>query len=279
MRANIIRKLIEVEPPAVHLNFKFANQINTKQEPKNGPYDPDNGDDCDSVQNEPDGLGEGADPAMLEQAKFLGLVADQSLVETIAWCKHVPGFLELSADDQLCLIYNSWTDILILNVAFKSVSQLKDDEPSQNFSSVTFAADTSLDSELLRDKAHLLKFVEFSLTTIYRVHQAKLCAEEKALLKAMTLCCPDALKLSAAGDVERMQDQLHDALRDFVSSRYPNDKNRLFKLVMILPTARTAGCKFLELLQKIETSDILHRIENGEKVSPYLFMEMLPNNS
>jgi len=95
----------------------------------------------------------------------------------------------------------------------------------------------------------------------------------------MTLCCPDALKLSAAGDVERMQDQLHDALRDFVSSRYPNDKNRLFKLVMILPTARTAGCKFLELLQKIETSDILHRIENGEKVSPYLFMEMLPNNS
>ena len=90
----------------------------------------------------------------------------------------------MSPDDQLCLIYNSWTDILILNVAFKSVSQLKDDEPSQNFSSVTFAADTSLDSELLRDKAHLLKFVEFSLTTIYRVHQAKLCPEEKALLKA-----------------------------------------------------------------------------------------------
>ena len=187
------------------------------------------------------------------------------------------GFVELSPDDQLSLIYNSWADILILNVAYKSVSQLKDDEPSQNFSSVTFAADTSLDSELLRDKAHLLKFVEFSLTTIYRVHQAKLCAEERALLKTMALCCPDALRLSAAGDVEIMQDQIHDAMRDFVSSRYPNDKNRLFRLIMILPTARSAGCKLIELLQKIAASGALSRTdENGETVSSYIFMEMLP---
>ena len=37
MRANIIRKLIEVEPPQVHLNFKFRNQIQPKQEGSNRP--------------------------------------------------------------------------------------------------------------------------------------------------------------------------------------------------------------------------------------------------
>ena len=168
---------------------------------------------------------------------------------------------------------------MILNVAFRSVSQLQEDEPSQNFSCVTFAADCSLDSELLRDKAHLLKFVEFSLTCIYRAHQAKLCSEEKALLKAMTLCCPDAKGLTVAGDVEKMQDQLHDALRDFVSSRYPNDKNRLFRLVMILPSARMAACKFVELMQKIHLSGVLKNCSiDGNEIN-YVFPEMLPDLS
>ena len=37
-----------------------------------------------------DGVGESKSTA-LEQALFLGLVADQSIVETVAWCKHIPG--------------------------------------------------------------------------------------------------------------------------------------------------------------------------------------------
>ena len=69
MRANIIRKLLEVEPLPVNLNFQFKkfNDVPAHQAPLI------------------------AEEINLEQVQFLALVCDQSLVETIAWCKHVPG--------------------------------------------------------------------------------------------------------------------------------------------------------------------------------------------
>ena len=82
------------------------------------------------------------------------------------------------------------------------------------------------------------------------------------------------MKLSAAADVEKMQDQLHDTLRDFVSSRHPGDKNRLYRLVLLLPTARLAAWKFVGLMQKISASGALKKLN-----SLYLFTEMLPNYS
>ena len=61
------------------------------------------GDPYTTQYDEDDGVedilgGDGVDPGVLEQAKFLGLVADQSLVETIAWCKHVPGTEHIFGD-------------------------------------------------------------------------------------------------------------------------------------------------------------------------------------
>ena len=82
------------------------------------------------------------------------------------------------------------------------------------------------------------------------------------------------MKLGAAADVEKMQDQLHDTLRDFVSSRHPGDKNRLYRLVLLLPTVRLAAWKFVGLMQKISSSGALKKLN-----SLYLFTEMLPNYS
>lgn len=69
---------------------------------------------------------------------------DKELVGIIGWAKQIPGFTELSLNDQMRLLQSTWAEILTLTLAFRSLSLV-------SLRRLKFATDFTLDEKQSRD--------------------------------------------------------------------------------------------------------------------------------
>ncbi|XP_068893564.1 steroid hormone receptor ERR2 isoform X2 [Tenebrio molitor] len=69
---------------------------------------------------------------------------DRELVGIIGWAKQIPGFTDLSLNDQMRLLQSTWAEILTLTLAYRSV-------PLIQLARLKFAADFTLDEKQSRD--------------------------------------------------------------------------------------------------------------------------------
>nr|XP_032515205.1 nuclear hormone receptor FTZ-F1 beta isoform X1 [Danaus plexippus plexippus] len=49
-------------------------------------------------------------------------IADHRLYKIVKWCKSLPLFKNISIDDQICLLINSWCELLVLSCCYRGVS-------------------------------------------------------------------------------------------------------------------------------------------------------------
>jgi nuclear receptor subfamily 5 group A protein 3 len=49
-------------------------------------------------------------------------IADRRLYKIVKWCKSLPLFKNISIDDQICLLINSWCELLLFSCCFRSMS-------------------------------------------------------------------------------------------------------------------------------------------------------------
>lgn len=69
---------------------------------------------------------------------------DRELVGIIGWAKQIPGFTDLSLNDQMRLLQSTWAEILTLTLAYRSL-------PIIVLGRLKFAADFSLDEKQSRE--------------------------------------------------------------------------------------------------------------------------------
>lgn len=50
---------------------------------------------------------------------ILGDLVDRELVSTIIWAKQIPGFSDLTLNDQMKLLQNTWAEILSFSLAYR----------------------------------------------------------------------------------------------------------------------------------------------------------------
>lgn len=74
-------------------------------------------------------------PPGLRIVSLLADLYDRELVATIGWAKQVPGFTDLTLNDQMKLLQNTWTEVLTLSLLFRSLPKT---------GKLNFAADLSL---------------------------------------------------------------------------------------------------------------------------------------
>lgn len=67
----------------------------------------------------------------------LAEIYDRELVSTIGWAKQIPGFTDLSLNDQMRLLQTTWAEILTLTTAFRSLEQFSDQGTDGNIDSIT----------------------------------------------------------------------------------------------------------------------------------------------
>lgn len=69
---------------------------------------------------------------------------DRELVGIIGWAKQIPGFTDLSLNDQMRLLQSTWAEILTLTLAFRSL-------PFAGQGRLKFATDFTMDEKQSRD--------------------------------------------------------------------------------------------------------------------------------
>lgn len=69
---------------------------------------------------------------------------DRELVGIIGWAKQIPGFTDLSLNDQMRLLQSTWGEILTLTLAYRSL-------PLISLGRLKFATDFTMDEKQSRD--------------------------------------------------------------------------------------------------------------------------------
>ena len=185
-------------------------------------------------------------PPGLRIVSLLADLYDRELVATIGWAKQVPGFTDLTLNDQMKLLQNTWTEVLTLSLLFRSLPKT---------GKLNFAADLSLNEteasqcglELFFEKvknsvnsaysSHLVFSVQ-CMILLDRLDYIGFCKEEFLLLKAVVLANSDC-SMEDNIATEHLRETLLSSLQDAIQCvRSTNTNLQLEKLLLLLPCLR-----------------------------------------
>ncbi|XP_051954345.1 estrogen-related receptor gamma-like [Xyrauchen texanus] len=188
-------------------------------------------------------------------------LADRELVLNISWAKHIPGFSSLGLSDQMSLLQSAWMEILILRVAFRSLTY--EDR-------LVFAEDYIMDAGQAKS-AGLLELHTGILQLVRRYRSMRLETEEFVTLKAIALANSDSMHIEDVEAVQGLQDSLHEALLDYEHVQHREDPRRTGKLIMTLPLLRQTSAKAVRHFCSIK--------QDGRVPMHKLFLELLEANA
>ena len=155
---------------------------------------------------------------------ILSDLVDKELVATIGWAKQIPGFSDLTLNDQMRLLQSTWAEILALSLAFRltnifvsffilfnliflfsifflirshqyssppnTPASLSPNNASSTtnpiFNKLVFATDFIIDEQAAA-QCNAEEFFAHMIQLIKRLHQIKIAKEEYLLLKAIIL--------------------------------------------------------------------------------------------
>lgn len=200
----------------------------------------------------------------------LSELVDRELVATISWAKQIPGFTDLTLNDQMRLLQTTWAEILSLALAYRSC-QLS--PPPR----LMFASDLVLDERQASD-CHAEELFLHMVHLIKRLEVLSISREEFLALKALILTNADIL-LEDASSVHKLRDTVLQGLHDCVAaqrssscSSSPNSGlAQMSQLLLCLP-----------LLRQLDT--VVRRFWNGVRRNGCvpmnkLFVEMLESHA
>ncbi|XP_072927192.1 vitamin D3 receptor-like isoform X2 [Hemitrygon akajei] len=160
----------------------------------------------------------------LSMLPHLADLVSYSIQKVIGFAKAIPGFRELSTDDQISLLKSSAIEIIMLrsNQSFSldDMSWNCGDYFRYNVNDVTKAGHSM---ELLEP---LVKF-QVGLKNL-NLHE-----EEHVLLMAICILSPDRPGLQDRAEVERIQDGLSETLQMYIRVKHPSPSSRLLYPKMI----------------------------------------------
>lgn len=196
---------------------------------------------------------------VIRMLNVLSDVYDQELVKIITWAKHIPGFLELSLNDQMRLLQSTWAEVLTLTVAFRSL-------PSTG--ELKFAADLVVDEKMARE-CGLVELHQQLSAVAARIERLGVTKEEYYVLKALILANSD-VRIEDQQPLKRLRDGILAALTDCVTAVRAGGappSPHLHHLLLCLPAVRQAD----HLHRRFWST--VHR--DGKVYMNKLFVEML----
>nr|ATB56339.1 E78 [Panonychus citri] len=161
-----------------------------------------------------------------------------SISRVVEYAKRIPGFLELSQDDQLILIKSGFFEIWLVHVS-------KMFDPIDNtltFSDGNFI--TRQQMELMFDH----EFVSSIFNFMIGFNQLHLHDIEIGIFAAIALCCPDRYGVYDAKAIHRIEEKLYEAMK-IQSARTRGFDSRYHENVVVkVPELRAIGIKHAEHL-------------------------------
>ncbi|XP_053208362.1 LOW QUALITY PROTEIN: nuclear hormone receptor FTZ-F1 beta-like [Panonychus citri] len=151
-------------------------------------------------------------------------IADHHLYKLVLWCKSLPLFQEISFDDRVVLLHNSWIELLLLSCCYRSIA-------------TPGSIKISSDQVITIEEARTLGINNVIQKMIYLSdHLRRLQVDEceYVCLKIIILMASDASELQELEKVDKLQKQIMEALQTYSACNYPQHQSKFGELLLRL---------------------------------------------
>ncbi|XP_060737661.1 steroidogenic factor 1a isoform X1 [Tachysurus vachellii] len=195
---------------------------------------------CAYLQQEQSGRGKLDKP---RPSSLLCVMADQTLFSIVEWARSCIFFKELKVGDQMQLLHNCWSELLLLDHVFRQVHHGRDNTLLLITGQEVELAGVVSDSGLT-----LSSLVQRGQELARRLQLLQVDHREMACLKFLILFNPNVKLLENQALVESVQEQVNSALLEYTLTSYPQHVDRFSQLVLRLPEVRTLSAQAEEYL-------------------------------
>uniref|UniRef100_A0A8C2EE86 Oxysterols receptor LXR-alpha-like n=1 Tax=Cyprinus carpio TaxID=7962 RepID=A0A8C2EE86_CYPCA len=157
-------------------------------------------------------------------------LAIMSVQEIVDFAKQLPGFLELTREDQIALLKTSTIEIMLLETSRRYNPAIE---------SITFLKDFSYNKEDFAKAGLQLEFINPIFEFSKGMNDLHLDEAEYALLIAINIFSADRPNVQDHELVERLQQPYVDALHSYIRIKRPNDHLMFPRMLMKLVSLRT----------------------------------------
>ncbi|KAM6965113.1 steroidogenic factor 1a [Aplochiton taeniatus] len=189
-------------------------------------------------------------------------MADQTLFSIVEWARSCIFFKELRVGDQMKLLHNSWSELLVLDHIFRQVQHGKE-------SSILLVTGQEIETSSIVSQAEatLSGLVQRGQELAGRLQALQVDRREIACLKFLLLFNPNVKLLENQAFVEGVQEQVNGALLEYTLSTYPQFLDKFGELLLRLPELRALSTQAEDYLCYMHLS--------GEVPCNNLLIEML----
>ncbi|KAL4703165.1 hypothetical protein ACJJTC_016766, partial [Scirpophaga incertulas] len=190
-------------------------------------------------------------------------IADHRLYKIVKWCKSLPLFKNISIDDQICLLINSWCELLVLSCCYRGVGT-----PGEV--RVGGGRGITLDHSA---KLGLTPCIERMLSFTDHLRRLRVDRYEYVALKVIVLLTSDTPELRESEKVRASQEKALAALQAYTAAHSPDTPSKFGELLLRIPELQRT-CQFFMQVGK-EMLNPANKGKDGEGPSFNLLMELL----
>ncbi|XP_013144237.1 PREDICTED: nuclear hormone receptor FTZ-F1 beta [Papilio polytes] len=190
-------------------------------------------------------------------------IADHRLYKIVKWCKSLPLFKNISIDDQICLLINSWCELLVLSCCYRGVAT-----PGE----VRVGGGRGLTLHQSA-KFGLTPCIERMLSFTDHLRRLRVDRYEYVALKVIVLLTSDAPELREAEKVRASQEKALGALQAYTAAHSPHAPAKFGELLLRIPELQRT-CQFFMQVGK-EMLNPANKSKDGDGPSFNLLMELL----
>ncbi|XP_062067538.1 nuclear receptor subfamily 5 group A member 2 isoform X1 [Lepus europaeus] len=200
-----------------------------------------------------------------EKLSTFGLMckmADQTLFSIVEWARSSIFFRELKVDDQMKLLQNCWSELLILDHIYRQVVHGKE-------GSIYLVTGQQVDHSIIAAQAGatLNNLMSHAQELVVKLRSLQFDQREFVCLKFLVLFSLDVKNLENFQLVEGVQEQVNTALLDYTMCNYPQQTEKFGQLLLRLPEIRAISMQAEEYLY--------YKHLNGDVPYNNLLIEML----
>ncbi|CAH0600776.1 unnamed protein product [Chrysodeixis includens] len=190
-------------------------------------------------------------------------IADHRLYKIVKWCKSLPLFKNISIDDQICLLINSWCELLVLSCCYRGVST-----PGE----VRVGGGRGITLHQSA-KLGLTPCIERMLSFTDHLRRLRVDRYEYVALKVIVLLTSDAPDLREVEKVRASQEKALAALQAYIATHSPGTPAKFGELLLRIPELQRT-CQFFMQVGK-EMLNPANKNKDGDGPSFNLLMELL----
>ncbi|GAB1599220.1 nuclear hormone receptor FTZ-F1 beta-like [Argonauta hians] len=189
-------------------------------------------------------------------------ITEDRLYKIVRWARNLSQFTSISTDDQILLLQNCWSDLLLLECCYRSK-----EKPSE----IRLAQGATLLVKTAKSLG-MGSVVSMVVELAEQLNRLKVDLYEFVGLKVLVLITPDVKGLKHPEKIREHQEKLCEALDMYTGSHYPQHPNKFGEMILTLPILSRISIKGKELitdsqLNDISTYGLLYELLKGENAS------------